>query len=51
MIRHRAEAESTGLENKKCRHVAGGFIMGTLFVHDAGRPRLDVFGVGIGSYG
>lgn len=22
-----------------------------LFVHDAGRPRLDVFGVGIGSYG
>ncbi len=38
-------------KNKKCRHVAGGFIMGTLFVHDAGRPRLDVFGVGIGSYG
>ncbi len=31
----------------RCR----GFIMGTLFVHDAGRPRLDVFGVGIGSYG
>ncbi len=38
----------------KIKNVAilqGDLSLGTLFVHDAGRPRLDVFGIGVRSYG
>ena len=46
-----AKGQSTWLENKECRHCERWYLMGCLLLFDADRPRLDVVGFRLRTYG